>query len=78
MFRQTMTIAGAFLGMWLIGITALALVPPAPDAGRNARTPISLVNMSVWSSYQDPTGKFTIHVRTPPRYERSTDSVVRL
>jgi hypothetical protein len=78
MFRQTMTIAGAFLGMWLIGVMALALVPPAPDAGRNARTPISLVNMSVWSAYQDPTGKFTIHVRTPPRYERSTDSVVRL
>lgn len=70
MLRQTVVIIAFLLSGWMIGVGFLALDPhpsartdAAIDYGRGA---LYLASTRT-SAYQDPTGRFTVYVRTPLR-----------
>ncbi len=74
MSRQTFGVVALLLGVWLIGIFALSLAPE-PGAGRHEATandpaPIYRVNGRTLSSYQDPSGRYTVFLRNVLREER--------
>ena len=74
MLRQTVVIIAFLLSGWIIGVGILALDPYA-SAGTdaaidNGRGKLYLASMST-SAYQDPTGRFTVYIRTPLRDYRN-------
>ncbi len=80
MLRQTVVIIAFLLSGWMIGVGVLALDPHASartdaaiDSGRG---PFYLASMST-SAYQDPTGRFTVYVRTPLRDYRDIAELER-
>ncbi len=80
MLRQTTTIIAFLLSCWIIGVGFLALDPYASavtDAAiDNGRGTLHLASMSM-SAYQDPTGRFTVYVRTPLRGYRDIAELER-
>ena len=74
MSRNTVTIAAIMFGVWMSGVSALALVPHSiarGDAANEAgRTPIYNLDSRISSVYQDRTGRFTVYVRAPVRRHR--------
>ena len=80
MLRQTVVIIAFLLSGWMIGVGILALDPHA-SAGTdaaidNGRGPLYLASKST-SAYQDPTGRFTVYVRTPLRDYRDIAELER-
>ncbi len=74
MSLQTFGVVALLLGVWLIGISALSLAPE-PGAGRyeatvNGPATIYRVNARTSSAYQDPTGRYTLFVRSVQREDR--------
>ena len=71
MSHHTVTIAAVLLGAWVTGISLLALAPHSiarGDAATEAgRTPIYNLDSRVSSVYQDPSGRYTVYVRSPGR-----------
>jgi hypothetical protein len=80
MLRQTAVIIAFLLSGWIIGVGILALDPHASaqmDAAIDyGRGPLYLASMST-SAYQDPTGRFTVYVRTPLRTYRQVAELER-
>ena len=62
MFKKTFTVTASLFGIWLLGIGALAFVPTGSDTDRTTVRPANAV---VSVPYQDPSGKYTVYVRTP-------------
>ncbi len=71
MLRRTVVVAATLLGVWAIGVSALAFVPQHStdvEAGvPNVRYVLNRLDANVFFSYQDPSGKYTIFVRSPVR-----------
>ena len=71
MLRQTIILASTLMVVWGMGVAILALNPYANSAtdlaNSDALGPRYLVNTSTSSVYQDPTGRFTVYVRTALR-----------
>ncbi len=67
--RPTILVVSVMMGVWLGGVLALALVPAPPQEG--APVSVAYLDQSNASfAYQDPSGRFTVHVRTSrPVYE---------
>ncbi len=67
--RPTMMVASVMTGVWLGGVLALTFVPAPLQEG--APVTVAYLDQSNASfAYQDPSGKFTVHVRTSrPIYE---------
>ena len=67
--RPTILVASVMTGVWLSGVLALALLPAPPQE----RAPVSAAHLDQSNAsfaYQDPSGKFTVHMRTSrPVYE---------
>ena len=63
MFRKTLTTTAIMLGVWLVGVGILATGPFGDGSGE--RTAIRPANGIVSFPYQDPSGKYTVYVRTP-------------
>ncbi len=70
--RPTILVASVMTGVWLGGVLALALLPAPPQEG--APVSVAYLDQSNASfAYQDPSGKFTVHMRTSrPVYETRT------
>ena len=66
--RATLAIAGSMCGLWLLGVTALALVPTDEGSQVEERS-ISFRYQAtgVVYAYQDPTGQYTVYVRGSQR-----------
>ena len=62
MFGKTFTITASLFGIWLLGVGALAFGPTGNDT---ARTTVRPANAIVSVPYQEPSGKYTVYVRTP-------------
>ena len=71
MLRQTIILASTLFVVWGMGVAILALNPDANSdtdlAISDALGPRYLLNTSTSSAYQDPTGRFTVYVRTSLR-----------
>ena len=71
MLRQSIVLASTLFVAWGMGVAMLALNPNANSntdlANGDALGPRYLVNTSTSSVYQDPTGRFTVYVRTALR-----------
>lgn len=71
MLRRTVVIAVAMFAVWAIGVSSLAFVPPTRngvDAGASiGRGVLHHLGTSVYVSRQDPSGKYTVIVRSPGR-----------
>ncbi len=71
MFRQTFVVASIMFTVWGMGVAGLALSSGASaDASAtmgNAHGARYLVNTRTTRAYQDPTGRFTVYVRTALR-----------
>ena len=71
MLRQTVVLVAVLFSVWGLGVGMLALKPQAStriDAViENGRGPLYLVNTSTTSTFQDPTGRYTVFVRTALR-----------
>ncbi len=66
--RATLTIAGSMGGLWLLGITALALVPTDEGSkGEDRSISFRYQATGVTYAYQDPTGQYTVYVRGTQR-----------
>ncbi len=67
--RPTILVASVMTGVWLGGVLALTLVSAPLQEG----APVTVAYMeqsNATFAYQDPSGKFTVHVRTSrPVYE---------
>ncbi len=63
MFGKTFIITSSLFGIWLLGVGALAFGPTGSDSGE--RTAVRPANAIVSVPYQDPSGKYTVYVRTP-------------
>ncbi len=61
--RPTILVASVMTGVWLGGVLALTLLP-APPQERAPVTAAYLDQSNASFAYQDPSGKFTVHVRT--------------
>ena len=73
--RPTILVASVMTGVWLGGVLALTLLPAPPQEGAPV-TAAYLDRSNASFAYQDPSGKFTVHVRTSrPVYE--TQSLIR-
>ena len=73
--RPTVLVASVMTGAWLVGVLALTLMPAPPQEGAPV-TAAYLDQSNASFAYQDPSGKFTVHVRTSrPVYE--TQPLVR-
>ena len=60
--RPTILVASVMTGVWLGGVLALTLVPAPLQEG----APVTVAYMeqsNATFAYQDPSGKFTVHVR---------------
>ena len=67
--RPTILVASLMTGVWLGGVLALTLVPAPPQEGAPV-TAAYLDQSNTSFAYQDPSGKFTVHMRTSrPVYE---------
>ena len=66
--RATLTIAATMSGLWLLGVTALTLVPAGPGF-RGSDNPVTFRHRAsgVTHAYQDATGRFTVYVRGTQR-----------
>ena len=62
MTGKTFKITASLFGIWLLGVGALAFGPTANDT---ARTTVRPANAIVSVPYQEPSGKYTVYVRTP-------------
>ena len=62
MFGKTFTITASLFGIWLLGVGALAFGPTGSDT---SRTTVRPANAVVSVPYQEPSGRFTVYVRTP-------------
>ncbi len=62
MFGKTLIITASLFGIWLLGVGALAFGPTGNDT---ARTTVRSANAIVSVPYQEPSGKYTVYVRTP-------------
>ncbi len=69
MLRKTVITVASLIGIWALGVSALALIPDESGATaiENARAPVDQVNARVWSIDQDRSGRFTMYVRRPVR-----------
>ncbi len=71
MLRQTIVLASTLFVVWGMGVAILALNPYANSATdlaiSDADGPRYLVNTRTTSAYQDPTGRYTVYVRTALR-----------
>ncbi len=71
MLRQTIVLAATLFVVWGMGVAILALYPDANSstdlAVSDALGPRYLVNTRTTSAYQDPTGRYTVYVRTALR-----------
>ncbi len=67
--RPTILFVSVMTGVWLGGVLDLTLVPaPLPQGAPVTAAYLDQSNASF--AYQDPSGKFTVHVRTSrPVYE---------
>ena len=82
MLRRTLVIVGSLLGVWLIGVSALAFVPKQSsdyDVGVSiGRSLFKDLRTSVYVSRQDLSGRYTIIIRSPGRgngdWDEFTDS----
>ena len=65
----TILVASMMMGVWLGGVLSLTLLPVPPQEG--APVTVAYLDQPNGSfAYQDPSGKFTVHVRTSrPVYE---------
>ncbi len=68
MLRQTVVLTSMMFAVWGMGVAVLAL---SSDASVDVASAISdaqdvryLVNTRTTRAYQDPTGRFTVYVRT--------------
>ena len=68
MLRQTVILTSMMFAVWGMGVAVLALNSNANtdvvSAMSDARDVRYLVNTRTSSAYQDPTGRFTVYVRT--------------
>ncbi len=68
MLRQTVVLTSMLFAVWGMGVAVLALNSNASadvvSAISDAQDMRYLVNMRTSSTYQDPTGRFTVYVRT--------------
>ncbi len=66
--RATLAIAGSMGGLWLLGITALALIPANTGSQYEDRS-ISYRYQAAGAvyAYQDLTGRYTVYVRGTQR-----------
>ncbi len=71
MFRQTFAVVAVMFAVWGMGVAGLAL-----NSGASADTSAAIadaqgaryqVNTRTTRAYQDPTGRFTVYVRTSLR-----------
>ncbi len=71
MLRQTVVLASTLFVVWGMGVAILALNPYSNSAAdlaiSDAHGPRYLMNSRTTSAYQDPTGRFTVYVRTALR-----------
>ena len=66
--RATLAIAGSMGGLWLLGMTALALVPiDEGSQGEDKSISYRYQFTGVTYAYQDPKGQFTVYVRGTQR-----------
>ncbi len=73
--RPTILVASLMTGVWLGGVLALTLGPAPPQEGAPV-TAAYLDQSNTSFAYQDPSGKFTVHMRTSrPVYE--TQQLIR-
>ena len=81
MLRQTIVLASILFVVWGMGVALLALNPHADSATdlaiSDAVGPRYLVNTRTSSAYQDPTGRFTVYVRTALRDRSDVGEVER-
>jgi hypothetical protein len=79
MFRQTVVAVSTMFAVWGLGVAVLALNTDASadmNAGiADAESARYEVNTSTSSAYQDPTGRFTVYVRTALRDRPETVEV---
>ena len=68
MLRQTVVLTSMLFAVWGMGVAVLALNSNASvdvvSAISDAQNVRYLVNTRTSSTYQDPTGRFTVYVRT--------------
>ena len=62
MFGKTFIITASLFGIWLLGVGALAFGPTGSDTDRMTVRP---ANAIVSVPYQEPSGRYTVYVRTP-------------
>ncbi len=71
MLRQSIVLASTLFLVWGMGVAILALNPYTNSdtdlAISDALGPRYLVNTRTTSAYQDPTGRYTVYVRTALR-----------
>ncbi|MCZ6656920.1 MAG: hypothetical protein O7C67_06455 [Gammaproteobacteria bacterium] len=71
MLRRTLVIAGSILGVWLIGVSALAFAPKQSsdfDVGVSiGRSVFNDLRTNVYFSRQDLSGRYTVIIRSPGR-----------
>ena len=67
MLRKTFTIAASLIGVWVLGVLALALAPIERENTAAENGQVYQVNARVWSVAQDRSGRFTMYVRQPVR-----------
>ncbi len=76
MLRQTVVLTSMMFAVWGMGVAVLALNSNTStdlvSAISDAQDARYLVNSRTSSAYQDPTGRFTVYVRTAWR-DRSDD-----
>ena len=81
MLRQSIVLASTMFVVWGLGVAMLALNPYATSntdlANSDALGPRYLVNTRTSSVYQDPTGRFTVYVRTALRDSSEAREVER-
>lgn len=66
--RATLAIAGSMAGLWLLGVTALALIPTdTASQGEDKSISYRYQATGVTYAYQDPTGQYTVYVRGAQR-----------
>ncbi len=70
MSHNTVTIPAVMLGIWMSGVSALALVPHSIARG-DAANAVGRYNLDsrISSVYQDRTGRFTVYVRASVRHD---------
>ena len=67
MLRQTITNTAILIGVWVLGVLALALAPIERENAAAENGQVYQVSARVWSVTQDRSGRFTVYVRQPVR-----------